>query len=202
MPELRRRLLVRLLMPHLARRRLVLAHSPAAHDAAGPYPKEHTVTNLPYTDTDLRAEAASQHAALLEDPDFGSVGEGMQDAWVSSTLNGDDGHTWAELLPYEADGGEAYNAAQRKIHDLIPGADVSEWAVNLGADGLQPDPHHADFGHDPNGTSPLMRLHFAFHPEADATDRHALAQLATETVQDALNSALDDGPHTNPKTAR
>lgn len=134
-------------------------------DPAGTHPKENTVTDRPYTDADLRHEAASQHAALTEDPDFGSVGEGMQDAYVGSTLNGDDGHTWAELLPYEADGGEAYNAAQRKIHDLVSGADVSEWAVNLGADALEPDPRALDAGKS------RVRIHFAFAPDISDDDR-------------------------------
>jgi hypothetical protein len=98
------------------------------------------VSDLPYTDADLRAEAAAQHALLSEDPDFMGVGEGTQDSIVASTEADGGGKTWEELLPYEADGGEAYNAAQRKIHDLIPGADVSEWAIQLGAAGLKPHP--------------------------------------------------------------
>jgi hypothetical protein len=94
------------------------------------------VTDRPYTDDDLRAEAACQFATLTEDPEFMCVGEGMEDSIVAST-EPEGGRTWGELLPYKADGGEAYNAAQRKIHALINGAaDVSEWAVNLGADGL------------------------------------------------------------------
>ena len=100
-------------------------------------------TDQPYTDEDLRAEAARQHAELAEDPDFMGIGERMQDAYVGSTLTDDEGQTWENLLPSERDGGEAYNTAQRKIHDLIKGAaDVSDWAVELGAEGLVPTRHH------------------------------------------------------------
>jgi hypothetical protein len=138
---------------------------------------------LPYTDADLRHEAIAQHRDLTDDPEYFTVGEAMCDAKVLSSATGE---TWETLL--DEDG---YSAAQSKIHDLVSGADVSDWAVNLGADGLTPDSHHADFGRHPGAPAPLMRLHFAFHPEADETDRHALAALVTEAVQDALNHALD-----------
>jgi hypothetical protein len=131
------------------------------------------MTDRPYTDEDLRLEAAAQHAVLTEDPDFMGVGEGMEDSIVASTEDGG-GKTWAELLPYEADGGEAYNDAQRKIHDLIPGADVSEWAVNLGADGLEPSDEHV-ITLDGDG-KPIARIHFAFEPGMPDETRAALVQ--------------------------
>ncbi|MER8158123.1 hypothetical protein [Streptomyces sp. NPDC094472] len=130
-------------------------------------------TETPYTEDDLRAEAAAQHAVLTEDPDFMGVGEQMDDDIVTSTETDGGGRTWSELLPYEADGGEAYNSAQRKVHDLIRGAaDVSEWAVNLGADGLEPDGHTLQLGIDPgDGDQPRVRLHFAFAPDMTDADR-------------------------------
>ncbi|MFJ8146006.1 hypothetical protein ACIQ6R_13130 [Streptomyces sp. NPDC096048] len=101
------------------------------------------MTDHPYTDTDLRAEAARQHAVLTEDPDFVGVGEQMEDRHIQSTVIDEDpdfapeGATWAGSLDPEGDGTDAYAEAQRKIHGLIQGAaDVSEWAVNLGAAGL------------------------------------------------------------------
>lgn len=129
-------------------------------------------TELPYTDADLRAEAITQHAGLTEDPDFMGVGEAMCDTAVQSTnpdpdAETDTGRTWVELLPYEADGGEAYNAAQIKIHDLIRGAaDVSEWAINLGSDGLEPTGHRIEIEGPDGGVA--VRLHFAF--DADMPD--------------------------------
>lgn len=91
------------------------------------------MTDRPYTDEDLHAEAARQHDQILDEAlEFAGVGESMQDAYVGSTLQGDEGSTWSEAVE-----GEAFGEAQEKIHALIRGAaDVSEWAVNLGAAGL------------------------------------------------------------------
>lgn len=97
------------------------------------------MTDHAYTDDDLRAEAARQHAALTEDPDFMGVGEQMEDAAVDHTDDGDTSLTWTELLVPQGAGAsyEAFGEAQRKIHGLINGAaDVSQWAVDLGAAGL------------------------------------------------------------------
>lgn len=131
-----------------------------------------TTPDLPYTNDDLRAEAARQLATLTEDPDYTGVGEGMQDTVVEST---DDGtcsrKTWHELLVPGApnDEYEAYQAAQRKIHDLIRGAaEISEWAVNLGADGLEPTGNV--LGVEASET-PLVRVHLAFHPDMDDAAR-------------------------------
>jgi hypothetical protein len=96
------------------------------------------MTDRPYTDADLRAEAARQHHDLTEDPDFMGVGEQMEDSFVPS-LRADDSvpslaTTWSAALD-----GDDYGDAQRKIHDLLTNAaDVSEWAVQLGAAGLTP----------------------------------------------------------------
>ncbi|MCF3101475.1 hypothetical protein IPZ58_07765 [Streptomyces roseoverticillatus] len=111
----------------------------------------------PYTDDDLRTEAACQHAELTTNPDFMGVSEGMDDDLVVST-EPTGGRTWSELLPDP----DKYNAAQRQIHDLIAGAaDISDWAVNLGADGLVPDEHQLGFN---AGGRPIVRIHFAFAP--------------------------------------
>ncbi|MFJ3021446.1 hypothetical protein ACIPH4_10910 [Streptomyces tendae] len=144
------------------------------------------MTEHPYTDTDLRAEAARQHAGLTEDPDFMGVGEMMQDAIVEST---DDGtcarQTWHELLvaPTPNDEYEALGEAQRKIHGLIQGAaDVSEWAVNLGADNLQPSTEHEI---TLNAGRPIARIHFAFEPSMPEDMRTDLV----EGIGDAINEA-------------
>jgi hypothetical protein len=145
------------------------------------------MTERPYTDEDLRAEAARQHATLLEDPDFMGVGEMMQDSEVASLApqhaaedidgqpNDADGATWNQLLPPEADNCEAYDLAQNQIYDLIQSAaDVSEWAVNLGADGLEPSNEHV-ITIDGSG-KPIARIHFAFEPGMDDDMRTALVQ--------------------------
>ncbi|MFJ8785002.1 hypothetical protein [Streptomyces sp. NPDC102476] len=145
------------------------------------------MTDRPYTAVDLRAEAARQHATLTEDPDFMGVGEMMQDSEVESLapqhngqdINGQpndaDGVTWSQLLPPEADDCEAYDLAQNRIYDLINGAaDVSEWAVNLGADGLEPSDEHV-ITLDVGGR-PIVRIHFAFEPDMDGDMRTALVE--------------------------
>lgn len=114
------------------------------------------MTHHPYTDDDLRAEAARQHAALTEDPDFMGVGEQMDDeGWRS--LSADD-----------------FDAAQRSIHDLITGAaDISEWAIDLGADGLEPLDAMLNMQ---TQTGPLVRIHFAVRPDMPEEMRTALVE--------------------------
>ena len=142
------------------------------------------MTDLPYTEEDLRAAAAAKHAVLIEDPDFMGVGEHMDDDIVASTEGKDGGKTWSELLPYEADGGEAFNAAQRKIHDLIgKAADVSVWAVDLGADGLQPGEHCITVG---AADKPIARIHFAFEPGMPDEMRAALVEGIGQAIADHL----------------
>ncbi|MBQ1122604.1 hypothetical protein [Streptomyces sp. B15] len=159
-------------------------------------PMSDTTTETPYTDEDLRTEAARQHYELTTDPEFMCVGEAMEDAEVDSLApqhagqdvdgqpNDADGVTWAGLLPFEADDGDAYNAAQRKVHDLISGAaDVSRWAVDLGADGLQPEDHAISLDGD---DTPLVRVHMAFHPDMSDADRQRFAMRLGQLVANAL----------------
>lgn len=123
------------------------------------------MTDRPYTDEDLRTEAARQHATLTEDPDFMGVGEQMDGTEVTP----DGGVTWDDFSL------ATYKAAQLAIHDLINGAaDVSEWAINLGADGLQPSDEHV-ITLDGDG-KPIARIHFAFSPGTPDDMRTALVQ--------------------------
>lgn len=134
------------------------------------------MTARPYTDDDLRAEAARQHAVLTEDPDFMGVGEQMQDTEIESMLPpaaaaeaGAEGPHWDEVLDEDQ-----FAQAQRKIHDLINGAaDVSGWAVDIGADGLEP--LDAALSMQTN-TGPLVRIHFAVRPDMPDEMRHALVE--------------------------
>jgi hypothetical protein len=148
------------------------------------------MTDHPYTDDDLRAEAARQHSSLTEDPDFMGVGEQMEDRYAQSTVIDEDpdfereGSTWGELLPYNHDDGNAYNEAQRKIHNLINGAaDVSRWAVDLGADGLEPSPDVLNLDGD-NG--PFIRVHFAFDPAMPERERQRFSLGLAQVIADAL----------------
>ncbi|MEU0207398.1 hypothetical protein [Streptomyces canus] len=135
------------------------------------------MTERPYTDEDLRAEAARQHATLTEDPDYMGVGEQMGDRYVRYDVvdpeHGDlmpapGAQRWDEL------GEDEFDEAQRKIHDLINGAAyTSEWAINLGADGLEPLPEQLSAQTD-NG--PWFRLHFAVRPDMPDHMRRALVE--------------------------
>lgn len=148
------------------------------------------MTDLPYTPEDLRTEAARQHATLAEDPDFMGIGEQMDGAEIDSTFYDADGArtetgtTWDDLAPHE------FENAQRAIDTLINGAvDLSDWAVNLGADGLEPDEHQLGFK---AGDKPIVRVHFAFDPGLSDEARAALVQgmgeVAAQVMSDALNS--------------
>ncbi|MFC8423986.1 hypothetical protein ACFUN7_24425 [Streptomyces sp. NPDC057236] len=161
---------------------------PARNCPARTEPKETTMTR-PYTDDDLRAEAARQHANLTEDPDYVGVGKQMEDAWVPSVETTEDGSArkWGELLDPEQDGTAAYDEAQRKIHDLINGAaDTSEWAINLGADSLQPDSHQLTWS---AGEQPIVRVHFAFHERMHPEARDYLVTAVGEALQAEMERA-------------
>lgn len=115
------------------------------------------MTERPYTDDDLRAEAASQHHTATTDHDFMGIGEQMTD------------ETWRSLSR------DDFAKAQDAIDQLLTNAaNVSEWAVNLGADGLAPsDEHVITIGAD---EQPIARIHFAFEPGMDDDMRTALVQ--------------------------
>ncbi|MFB6934545.1 hypothetical protein [Streptomyces chartreusis] len=122
------------------------------------------MTERPYTDDDLRAEAASQHHTASCDLDFMGIGEQMTD------------DVWRNL------GEDDFEAAQRAVDNLLTNAaDVSEWAVNLGADGLEP--LDASLAMATN-TGPLVRIHFAVRPDMPEDMRTALVEgLALEIAK-------------------
>lgn len=135
------------------------------------------MTDRPYTDEDLRTEAARQHYTATTDPDFMGIGEQMEDSVVASTDDGDTGLTWHELLVPQGAGAsyKAYGEAQRAIDELLgKAADVSEWAINLGADGLEPSDDHA-ITLEGDG-KPIARIHFAFEPGMPEEMRTALVE--------------------------
>ncbi|MFJ4682001.1 hypothetical protein [Streptomyces sp. NPDC088789] len=122
------------------------------------------MTARPYTDDDLRAEAARQHYTATEDPDYMGVGEQMEGRDVTP----DGGVAWNDFSD------ETFDAAQRSIHDLINGAaDVSRWAINLGADGLEPLDSSLAMS---TTIGPLVRIHFAVRPDMPEEMRTALIE--------------------------
>lgn len=118
--------------------------------------------DLLYNDDDLRHEASRQYALLVEDPDFMGVGEMMQDSEVESLLppeeaDGAEGAHWDDILDEDQ-----FDEAQRKIQNLISdAADVSRWAIDLGADGLEPSNDNITVNGD---EKPIVRMQFAFEP--------------------------------------
>lgn len=119
----------------------------------------------PYTTADLRAEAARQHAAAAEDPDFMGIGEQMDSTAIGSTVDDEQPKTW-DLLSRDD-----FEAAQRAVDDLLHGAaGTSRWAVDLGADGLVPGHQHIDVA------GGVARLHIAFQPDLSEEQRAQVAR--------------------------
>jgi hypothetical protein len=147
------------------------------------------MSDRPYTDADLRAEAARQLAAALEgdyDDDYMDddaivwrVGKRMAHETIQSRATWSS-RAWWHSLRDEPDGGEHFKQAARAIHDLLTqAADCSEWAVALGADGLKPD---GGFTIGPDG-APTVCVLFAFHPDVTGeTRRQLVAQLAHTAI--------------------
>lgn len=118
----------------------------------------------PYTDADLRAEATRQHYLATIDLDFMGIGEQMAGTPVSSMavdLEDEIGEPLVLCKTWDQFSRDDFDAAQRAIDDLLSGAaDVSGWAINLGADGLVPHGAVVEQG----AGEYRMRLHFAFSP--------------------------------------
>ena len=115
------------------------------------------MTDQPYTDDDLRTEAAKQHKTATEDPDFSGIGEQMDGTDPWSNLGDDD-----------------FDTAMRAVDKLLSNAaDVSRWAIDLGADGLEPLPEQLS-AQTANG--PWFRLHFAVRPDMPDHMRRALVE--------------------------
>ena len=129
------------------------------------------MTGRPYTDDDLRTEAARQLANAAEDPDFMGIGEQMEGHKIPS--RGD--FQWDQLGEHD------FDKAMHAIDDLIAkAADVSEWAVSLGTDGLQPHEHVIDIGWN---DGPLQaRIHIAFTDDIPEAERE---QFVTD-ISDAI----------------
>ena len=136
------------------------------------------MTDRPYTDEDLRTEAARQHYTSTTDPDFMGIGEQMDGRFINSSLIDPDpeqgtepvtGTTWDQLDRKD------FDTAQRMIDDFLSeAADVSDWAINLGADDLQPSNDHI-ITVAGNGR-PIARIHFAFEPDMPDDMRTALVE--------------------------
>ncbi|MGW1496596.1 hypothetical protein [Streptomyces sp. NPDC002402] len=138
----------------------------------------------PYTPADLRTEAARQHFELTRDPDHMGVGESMGTEAVPSTNRT---HTWEQLLPYDADDGNAYSTATDAVYDLISGSvNLSAWAVEMGGDGLEPSETAFSIS---SGEQPIGRIHLAFGPGMSHEMRSDLIASISRAVDAHLRSA-------------
>lgn len=145
-----------------------------------------------YTADDLRHEAARQHRVLVSrftaSLDAGAVLGRMLDAPVQSTASDSDTLTWDEALNCDQ-----LDEPTGPISDLIRGAaDVSEWAILLGADGLVPSTDHA-LGVTADDR-PIARVLFAYAPDVPDEARTALRQA----IDAALDDAETEEEHTDP----
>lgn len=138
------------------------------------------MTDQPYTDDDLRAEAARQHKSATEDPDFSGIGEQMEGSKIPS--RGD--FQWDEL------GDDDFDAAMHAIDGLLgKAANVSAWAVDLGADELEPDEHRFTLS---AGEKPIIRVHFGFAAELSDDARDAFVQGLGESAAREMRLALEE----------
>jgi hypothetical protein len=137
--------------------------------------KEQTMTDRPYTDTDLRTEAGLALDALVHLPTVEEIVTSLRQSYVPHLHADGDLVTWGGLL----DDGELTEAA-RQIHErMIPAAPVGVWAINLGADGLEPGEQQLTLG----AGEPRVRIHFAFAPDMSEGDRRDfVAQIAEATI--------------------
>ncbi|MGW7597298.1 hypothetical protein [Streptomyces antimycoticus] len=100
------------------------------------------MTNHPYTNADLRATAAEFVATAIREITPSEIADRMDRNYVQSTNPGDgNGRTWAQLLNRGDLDTTEFLAARQQVDDLIrDAADVSEWAIQLGAANLTPHP--------------------------------------------------------------
>jgi hypothetical protein len=146
------------------------------------------VTDRPYTDDDLRTEAARQYAEALRSPDLLEVGDEMQGQPIPSTvvdLEPDTGEplemsrTWGQLS------GDDFHDARNEIHELLDSApDVSRWAVRLGTCYLRQTTELA-WGH---GDAWDLAVQVAHRPGI-SDDLH---QALVGAVRDAVQLVLDN----------
>lgn len=138
------------------------------------------MTEHTYTDADLRAEAALQHKAATEDLSFSGVSEQMEGHKIPSR----GGFQWDQLE--DAD----FDKAQRSVDTLLEeAADVSRWAVDLGADDLEPDEHQFTLS---AGPVPLIRVHFGFASGLSDDGRNAFVQGLGEAAAREMQLALQE----------
>lgn len=150
------------------------------------------MTDQPYTDADLRAEAARQYFSATTDPDFMGIGEQMDGSPIESTFYDASGQRHEQGRVWDQLDRKDFDDAQRAIDDLLgKAADVSQWAVDIGADGLEPDEHQFTLK---AGETPFIRVHFAFAPDLSDEGRTAFVEGLGAAAAREMSLALQENP--------
>jgi hypothetical protein len=133
------------------------------------------VPDQPFTDEDLKAAAALMHYALTIEPNPADASAGLSD-----------NPRWLLVEP----GSEHDEQLRESVVELVSGAaDISRWAVDLGADGLEPEEHQFTLN---AGPKPIIRVHFAFAPEMSDDSRGAFVQGLGEAAAREMRLALEE----------
>lgn len=144
------------------------------------------MTERPYTEGDLRHEAARQHATLIEDPDFMGIGEMMNGQVIPSTtldLTGVIGEPYELCQGWHQISPENFEEAQRLIGDLLQkAANVSGYAIDCGAEGLRPAGHRTVNGDEDGPTR--AAFHIALDPQLELDPR------AYDEIADVIRTRL------------
>lgn len=133
----------------------------------------------PYNDEDLRTEAGHALSALAHPPTAEEITTSLRHSYIPHLHADGNLATWGDLLDETE-----LNQAARQIHErMILAAPVGPWAVNLGADGLEPTAHVINLD-SPDG--PFVRLHLAIHPDMPEADRLRLHAGLKRVITDAI----------------
>ncbi|MFD9192940.1 hypothetical protein ACFWCA_32600 [Streptomyces phaeochromogenes] len=135
------------------------------------------MTDHQFTDDDLRAAAALMHYALTIEPApadaHAALGENPRWLLVDPGSDEDD------------------NLREATVELVSKAADISRWAVDLGADGLEPEEHQFTLS---AGPKPIIRVHFGFAPELDDEARAAFVQGLGAAAAREMRLALEENP--------
>lgn len=127
------------------------------------------MTDQPYTNDDLRAAAALMHYGLTTEPN-------PADADAALSVN----PRWLLVEPFSEYEEELREAT---VELVSKAANVSDWAVGLGIDKLEPEEHNVTLK---AAERPIVRIHFAFAPEMPEDAREAFVMSLGQGAARAL----------------
>lgn len=135
----------------------------------------------PYTDDDLRREAARQYAEIVSQPDLLEVGDEMRARPIASTA----GDSPEKALIWGQLSGDDFHDARNEVQELLDDAvDLSRWAVDLGASVLTRTTELA-WGYGAN-------WHLAVQIAHRRGVGDELSQALTDATRAAINQVIAD----------